>query len=85
MRADLLDAQAAVDRADSQIPVLQKRLIAWQRNRPYKIVVEPDPTDANWELLVAYLASHWTRSFMVMWEPSLIRREPRWICSCPLF
>jgi hypothetical protein len=43
MRDDLLDAQASIDWAVSQIPVMQERFIAWQRSGPYKAVVEPDP------------------------------------------
>jgi hypothetical protein len=55
MRDDLLDAKAAVDWAEAQIPILQERLMNWQRERPYEIVPEPDPADKNWEFLVAYL------------------------------
>jgi len=54
MRDDLLDAKAAVDWANAQIPVLQERFIAWQRLRPYEIVEEPDPNDIDWKLLIAY-------------------------------
>jgi hypothetical protein len=55
MRDDLLDALAAVNWAESQIPILQERFVAWQRRDPYETVVEPDPDDADRELLVAYL------------------------------
>ena len=54
MRDDLLDAKAAVDWANAQIPILQQRFIAWQRRHPYEIVEEPDPNDINWKLMVAY-------------------------------
>ncbi|HXP05926.1 MAG TPA: hypothetical protein VN808_17540, partial [Stellaceae bacterium] len=43
MRSDLLDAQAAVDWAVAQIPLLQQSLIDWQRRQPYDIVRQPDP------------------------------------------
>jgi len=54
MRDDLLDALAALNWAEAQIPILQDRFMAWQRLRPYEIVEEPDPNDVNWKLLVAY-------------------------------
>src|SRR6202035_3751909 len=44
----------AVDWAKAQIPILQDRLITWQRQRPYRIVAEPDPVDEQWDRLVAY-------------------------------
>jgi hypothetical protein len=51
---DLLDAQASVDWAVTQIPILQDKLAAWNAKRPYEIMTEIDPkTGAN--LLVAYL------------------------------
>ena len=43
MRDDLLDAQAAVDWAASQMPVLQQRIAAWGNDKPYRMVVEPHP------------------------------------------
>lgn len=42
MRDDLLDAQAAVDWAVAQIPLLQQGFVEWQDNRPYRIVKERD-------------------------------------------
>jgi hypothetical protein len=56
MRADLLDAKASVDWAKAQIPILQDRLITWQRQRPYRIVAEPDPVDEQWDRLVSLSA-----------------------------
>jgi hypothetical protein len=38
MRDDLLDAQAAVDWAVAQIPLLQQDFIEWQRRNPYSVV-----------------------------------------------
>jgi hypothetical protein len=43
MRDDLLDAQASVDWAVAQIPLLQQSLIDWQRGYPYAISRERDP------------------------------------------
>jgi hypothetical protein len=43
MRDDLLDAQACVDWAVSQINALRKLLIAWDEERPYRVVAEPHP------------------------------------------
>ena len=54
MRNDLAEALTAVRWADAHIPIMNKRLIAWKRCSPYDIVVEPDPNDAEWELLIAY-------------------------------
>jgi hypothetical protein len=54
MRADFQDALAAVNWADAQIPFLQERFLAWQRNSPYRIIVEADPKTPDRELIVAY-------------------------------
>lgn len=54
MKADLEDALVPVKWAQAQIPVVQDRLIAWQRSRPYEIVAENDPQRSDMELLVAY-------------------------------
>jgi hypothetical protein len=43
MRDDLVDAQASVDWAKAQIPILKQRFVAWERSGPYAVVVEPDP------------------------------------------
>lgn len=42
MRPDLLDAQAAVDWAIAQIPILAARIERWRKGRPYLTVTEPD-------------------------------------------
>lgn len=55
MKADLQDALVPVKWAEAQIPILRQRLIEWNRSGPYRIVVEPDPQQSNWELLVAKL------------------------------
>jgi hypothetical protein len=52
MRDDLLDAQAAVDWAVSQIPVLQEALLEWQRGGPYLISGEHDPK-SDGDIIVA--------------------------------
>ena len=55
MRDDLQDALVPVKWAKAQIPILQERLISWQRTRPYELVMEDDPQRPDMELLVAYL------------------------------
>ena len=55
MKADLEDALVPVKWAEAQIPILQQRLIEWNRSGPYRIFVEPDPQQPNWELLIAKL------------------------------
>jgi hypothetical protein len=52
MRDDLLDAQAAVDWADTQIPLFNNALTAWESDHPYRIVKEHDP-DTGGYLVVA--------------------------------
>jgi hypothetical protein len=42
MQNDLLDAQAAVDWAVAQIPLLQQGFIEWQRRNPYSVIQERD-------------------------------------------
>ena len=55
MKADLADALIPVEWAEAQIPVLQQRLIDWNRSGPYEVIVEPEPQRPDRELLVAYL------------------------------
>lgn len=43
MRDDLLDAQVAVDWAESQVDLLQESLIAWRKDTPYRWIEAPDP------------------------------------------
>jgi hypothetical protein len=52
MRDDLLDAQAAVEWAVTQIELLQDGLLKWQQRRPYGVVTERDPKSGEY-LLVA--------------------------------
>lgn len=40
MRADLLDAQAAVDWAVAQVDVLKERIVAWRQDKPYAIAID---------------------------------------------
>jgi hypothetical protein len=42
MRDDLLDAQASVDWAVSQIPILQQRIATWISNQPCSFIEEKD-------------------------------------------
>jgi hypothetical protein len=53
MRNDLLDAQAAVDWAVSQIPAFQQSITSWERDSTYVLMVEPD-ADPAFKLLAAY-------------------------------
>jgi hypothetical protein len=53
MRDDLLDAQAAVDWAVAQIPLLQEGFLDWQRRNPYRVVQERDP-DTGQDIAVTY-------------------------------
>ena len=53
MKADLEDALVPVKWAEAQVPILRQRLIEWNRSGPYRIFVEPDPHQSNWELLIA--------------------------------
>lgn len=55
MKDDLRDALVPVVWAQVQIPVLKKRLLAWNRSNPFKVIVECDPHQRNRELLVALL------------------------------
>jgi hypothetical protein len=43
MRDDLLDAQAAVDWAVAQLPVLENRIKSWCDDRPYRFIEESHP------------------------------------------
>jgi hypothetical protein len=53
MRDDLLDAQASINWAVSQIPLFQIEFLTWQRGNPYRIVQEHDP-DGGGDFVVAY-------------------------------
>jgi hypothetical protein len=53
MRDDLLDAQAAIDWAVTQIPLLQQGFIEWQRRNPCRVVQERDP-DTGEDIAVTY-------------------------------
>lgn len=52
MRDDLLEAQAAVDWAIAQVPILQKRIAIWRRSRPYTVEIETEsePTEKRYRL-----------------------------------
>ena len=52
MRDDLLDAQASVDWAVAQIPLVQQSLIEWQGGHPYLISREADP-QSDGDIVVA--------------------------------
>lgn len=40
MRPDLLDAEAAIDWAVSQLPVLEERIETWRRGKPYAVRID---------------------------------------------
>jgi hypothetical protein len=42
MRPDLLDAEAAIDWAITQLPVLEKRIIKWRQDKPYTVSIDTD-------------------------------------------
>ena len=42
MKADLEDALVPVKWAEAQVPILQQRLLEWNRSGPYRIIVEPE-------------------------------------------
>lgn len=42
MRADLLDAQAAVDWAVAQLPKMQERVINWRRSKPHSFTIDSE-------------------------------------------
>jgi hypothetical protein len=55
MRDDFRGALASVAWAETQILILQQRIADWHRKDPYEVVVEPDPSDSHWGLIVAYM------------------------------
>ena len=54
MKADLEDALVPVKWAEAKIPVLQERLLSWQRSYPYKIVCEPAPRGLKCRMPIAH-------------------------------
>ena len=52
MGDDLLDAQAAIDWAVTQIPILQNVFFEWCKEHPYKIVKEFDPQYGGYVFVV---------------------------------
>jgi hypothetical protein len=52
MRDDLLEAQAAVDWAEAQIPLLIDSLDRWERGNPYRVFRQRDP-ESDGYLIVA--------------------------------
>jgi hypothetical protein len=55
MKDDLADALIPVFWARDHIPVLQERLLSWQRRYPYEVVAERDPVQADMDLVIARL------------------------------
>ena len=54
MKADLEEALVPLQWAEMQIPVFRERFTAWQRSRPYDLVMEPNPNAPEIQFLVAY-------------------------------
>lgn len=55
MRDDLLDAQAAVDWAVTQIPLFQSAFLEWSKDGPYHLVKEPDSDGSGSYAVIAHL------------------------------
>jgi hypothetical protein len=55
MKDDLANALIPVFWARDHIPLLQERLLNWQRRYPYEVVAERDPVQAGMDLVVARL------------------------------
>jgi hypothetical protein len=51
MRDDLLDAQAAVDWAVTQIPLFQSAFLEWRKGDPYELIKEPDPNGSGYAVI----------------------------------
>jgi len=54
MAPDLGDALVPLNWADAQIAVFRERLGAWQRTRPYELVMERNPNAPEIQFLAAY-------------------------------
>ena len=54
MTPDLADALVPLSWAEAQIPVFRERFTAWQRSRPYELVLEPNPNAPEIQFLVAW-------------------------------
>lgn len=42
LRPDLYDAEAAIDWATAQLPILTERIIGWRRDKPYTVWIDAD-------------------------------------------
>jgi hypothetical protein len=81
---DLLDAQAAIDWAATQIPILQSVFFEWCKEHPYKVVKELDSQRGGY-VLVAYpdgtfppIHNAWVGLSSIRCEVRLIRSLPHW-------
>ncbi|HLY05498.1 MAG TPA: hypothetical protein VKR31_07105 [Rhizomicrobium sp.] len=54
MKADLEEALVPLQWAEAQIQTFRERFAAWQRSRPYELVMEPNPNAPEIQFLVAY-------------------------------
>ena len=64
MREDLLDAQASVDWAVTQLPAYQERIVAWLRNN-IEVGFEETPPPATHDAIVLIEKAPFPRSFNV--------------------
>ena len=55
MKDDSLKLSFRSSGLQSTFPVLQERLLGWRRRYPYEVAAEPDPLQADMQLLVARL------------------------------
>ncbi len=55
MHSDLREALVPVQWAEAQLPIMERRLAAWNDRNPYGFVVEPDLTSADMELVTVEL------------------------------
>ena len=63
MRDDLSDAQASVDWAKAQIPILEKRFPAWERTDPYTACASDKVLLLMQQFRMKLMAQRWRREF----------------------
>jgi hypothetical protein len=71
MRDDLLDAQAAIEWAIPQIPLLRDALRGWTKDHPYELRIEPYSGVGGGNALIAYQTAPLPRVFNA-WAGAII-------------